>query len=649
MTMQSWLKQARGGGLAAAAGAFLAVTAFAGGGVFAADYHQAPMLDDLVKSGKLPPVAQRLPDDPRVETPVEKVGEYGGTWRSGMVGGSDRNWMFRITGYEPLVAWDRDWTGKVIPNLAEEFSGNADATEFTFKLRKGLKWSDGQPFTSDDVGFFVNDIAQSKDLFSSPPDWLVVDGKIGEFTKVDDQTFKIKFASSYGLFLQRLASVYGVQINMMAKHYCSQFMPQYNKTNLDDLIKQAGVKSWSELFIKKCGVDTEANERWQNPDRPVMEPWVIKDPYLGGATIVTFERNPYYFKVDPTGNQLPYIDKLQISVNGDVQTLVLKVVNGEIDYQDRHINSNSNRAVFMDSAQKADFRLVDEKNSDMNTAIISLNLTHKDPVKRAIFNNKDFRIGLSLAIDRKAIIDSAYLGEGVPWQAGPRKESAYYNEKLATQYTDYDVAKANEYLDKAYSKKDDQGFRLGPDGKRISIAIMVIPALGDWLDATQLVAQYWQKVGIDAKAQTVDRTLFYDRKDKNEQDATVFQGSGGSADAMLEPTFYFPFWNESLFAVPWGDWYASGGKSGEEPPAEVKKQMDLYREIKASADPEKQKELFKQLLDISADQFYAFGISTPGDLYAVVKNNMHNIPVAWTAWTYPSPVASNTEQYYFAK
>ena len=270
-------------------------------------------------------------------------------------------------------------------------------------------------------------------------------------------------------------------------------------------------------------------------------------------------------------------------------------------------------------------------------------------MKRAIFNNKDFRIGLSLAIDRKAIIDSAYLGEGVPWQAGPRKESAYYNEKLATQYTDFDVAKANEYLDKAYSKKDDQGFRLGPDGKRISIAIMVIPALGDWLDATQLVAQYWQKVGIDAKAQTVDRTLFYDRKDKNEQDATVFQGSGGSADAMLEPTFYFPFWNESLFAVPWGDWYASGGKSGEEPPAEVKKQMDLYREIKASADPEKQKELFKQLLDISADQFYAFGISTPGDLYAVVKNNMHNIPVAWTAWTYPSPVASNTEQYYFAK
>src|SRR5205823_9662374 len=128
--------------------------ALAGGAsqrALAADYHEAPILADLVKAGKLPPVAERLPEHPRVITPVEQPGEYGGTWRSGMVGGSDRNWLFRMAGYEPLIAWDRDWTGTLVPNLAEEYSGNADATEFTFKLRKGLKWSDGQPFTADDV------------------------------------------------------------------------------------------------------------------------------------------------------------------------------------------------------------------------------------------------------------------------------------------------------------------------------------------------------------------------------------------------------------------------------------------------------------------------------------------------------------------
>ena len=400
----------------------------------AADYHEAPILADLVKAGKLPAVSERLPEHPRVITPVEQPGEYGGTWRSGMVGGSDRNWLFRMAGYEPLIAWDRDWTGTLVPNLAEEYSGNADATEFTFKLRKGLKWSDGQPFTSDDIGFFVTDLATNKDLFPSPPDWLVVGDKVGTFEKVDDLTFKIKFSQPYGLFPQRLASVYGVQIDMMAKHYCSQFMPAYNKDKLDGLIAAAGVKSWSELFIKRCGLDTEANERWQNPDRPVMEPWVIKQPYSNGATIVTLERNPYYHKVDTAGNQLPYIDKLQVSVNADDQTLVLKAVNGEIDYQDRHINKNSNRAVFLDSAKTGDYRLVDEKNADMNTAIIALNLNSKDPVKHEVFNNKDFRIGLSYAIDRKAIIDSVYLGQGEPWQGGPRKESPYYNETLYSVY-----------------------------------------------------------------------------------------------------------------------------------------------------------------------------------------------------------------------
>ena len=148
---------------AALANLVAAALVFVAGNVAAAEYHQAPMLEELVKSGKLPAVEQRLPENPRVVTPVEKVGKYGGTWRSGMVGGSDRNWLFRIAGYEPLLAWDREWTGKVVPNLAEEVTSNQDATEFTVKLRKGLKWSDGKPFGSDDIGFFVNDIVGNKE------------------------------------------------------------------------------------------------------------------------------------------------------------------------------------------------------------------------------------------------------------------------------------------------------------------------------------------------------------------------------------------------------------------------------------------------------------------------------------------------------
>src|SRR4029453_8991068 len=130
---------------------------------------------------------------------------------------------------------------------------------------------------------------------------------------------------------------------MMAKHYCSQFHPAYNKDDIAALAKQAGVQNWTELFIKKSAVEPDANTRCQNPDRPSMEPWVLKDPYVGGATLVTLVRNPYYHKVDTAGNQLPYIDNLRISVNADKQTLVLKAVNGEVDYQDRNVTATSTR------------------------------------------------------------------------------------------------------------------------------------------------------------------------------------------------------------------------------------------------------------------------------------------------------------------
>ena len=612
-------------------------------------YKEAPMLAALVASGQLPPIDKRLPTNPRVIDPVEKIGEYGGTWRSGLRGGQDRNWLFRLMGYEPLVAWDREWTGKIVPNLAAEFSANADATEFTFKLRNGIKWSDGQPYTADDIVFFVNDIAKNKDVLPNPPAWLTVQGKPPTIEKIDELTFKIKFPEPYGLFLNNVARVLGVQITMMAKHYCSQFLPSYNP-KLADLVKEAGVNTWQELLVKRCGVDTEAPERWQNPARPVLEAWRIRQPYVGGATVVTLERNPYYWKVDPAGNQLPYIDGHRLDVGADVQTLVLKAVAGEIDFQDRHINLNSNKAVFVDNMKRGNYRLVDLPNADMNTMVISLNFTHKDPIKRQIFNNKDFRVGLSHAIDRKAIIDAVFIGQGEPWQGAPRREFVYFHEKLATQYTQYDVKLANEYLDKAgYSKKDGQGFRLGPDGKKISFSILAIPALGDFVDTTQLVVQYWQKVGIDAQLQTVDRTLFYDRKNKAEHDAAVFQGSGGMADGLLDPRWYFPFYDELLYAVPWANWYTKSGTLTEEPPAATKKQMELYEKLKSEANPDQQKALMKEILDIAADQFYVIGISTPPTLYAVVKNTMRNVPSHPWAWIYPSPGPSNTEQYYFTK
>ena len=129
----------------------------------AAKYKESPLLADLVKAGKLPPVEQRLPANPLVVKPVDKVGKYGGTWRTALRGGQDDAWTTRIIGYDYLVRWDREWT-TVIPYVAESWTSTPDATEYTFKLRKGMKWSDGKPFTADDIVFWVTDILNNKDL-----------------------------------------------------------------------------------------------------------------------------------------------------------------------------------------------------------------------------------------------------------------------------------------------------------------------------------------------------------------------------------------------------------------------------------------------------------------------------------------------------
>ena len=134
---------------------------------------------------------------------------------------------------------------------------------------------------------------------------------------------------------------------------------------------------------------------------------------------VTLERNPYYFKVDPEGNQYPYIDYVQYDVGTDTETLVLKTLNGEIDFQDRHIAALGNKALYFDNQEAGDYGFVETIPSSMNMAAIALNLTHEDPVKREIFQNQDFRIALSYAINRQEIIDLVFVGQGQPYQLGP--------------------------------------------------------------------------------------------------------------------------------------------------------------------------------------------------------------------------------------
>lgn len=611
-------------------------------------YHEAPELAARVAAGELPPVAERLPENPLVVEPVERIGKYGGTWRAAVVG-SHFDQLARYQGYENLLRWTPDWNG-IIPNVAESWEVNDDATEYTFYLRKGLRWSDGHPYTADDIMFWYEDVFLNDQLTPIKSGMWVAGGEPVVVEKVDDYTVVFRFAVPNGLFPQQLASVDGSAPTRFPKHYLMQFHPRYNP-NVEELARQEGHPDWPSLFVAKGGT-TDASY-WRVSGVPVLDAWYFTQaPGEGDTTRAIAVRNPYYFKVDPAGNQLPYIDRITYDLFGDVEVLLLRVLSGDIDMLDQHFAIPQNRPVVYENMERGNYRLYFTQPTFPNEAVIQLNLNHPDPVKRKIFQNKDFRIGLSYAIDRQAIIDLVFLGQGEPSQVAPRPESDFYNERLAKQYTEYDVALANEYLDRAgFAQRDSQGFRLGPDGQRISFTLEIDAGRVNFVDIAELLQRYWRAVGIDVQVRTMDRSLWEVRvRDNAEFDATIHSFGGGSGSVVvMDPRYYFPFNGNSMFAPRWQAWFNNpGSELAEEPPPGPRRQMELYNQLRSTGDLAKQRELMAEILEIAADEFYVIGISTQAPGYGIVKNNMRNVPESMpSSWIYPNPAPTNPQQYFF--
>lgn len=603
---------------------------------------EAPALTRLVRAGKLPKLDRRLPAEPLVVKPVERTGRYGGTWRNTTpdVPGD----TFETIGYNPLVRWDREWT-KVMPNIARSWDVADGGRAYTFRLRRGMKWSDGEPFTVDDILFCYQDVYQNSDLYPTFPDWLTAGGKPGAIDKVDDFTFTLTFAEPYAFLLEWLATPNGSQLVGLPKHYLRKFHKRYND-GADQLAKQEHFDSWVDLFSAKGGEGPQGAGYWQNADLPTLLPWVVKVPMVRTRLVV--ERNPYFWKVDADGRQLPYFDSVAIDVIPNIETAVLRVAQGAYSLPPSDLLTQQEKPLLARSRGKGKYHFVDWVTSTMNEAIIALNLNHKDPVKRRIFQNRDFRVGLSYAINRDEIIKAVYQGQGEPWQVAPRDDSPYYAEKLATQYLQYDVRRANQQLDRAgYDEHDSDGFRLGPDGRRLSFALSIELGLKKtWIDTGELLQGYFREVGVEMQVKSEASGLFGTRFDANSYDAILYDGNSGKKDALLDPSWYVPRAG-SYFASRWGLWYETGGQAGEQPPAAVREQQRLYDRVRRTVDAGEQRRLYLRLLDMAADQFYAIGTLKPAKGYDIVHDNFHNVPsTVPEAWLYPDPGPLGPEQFF---
>ena len=627
------------------------------GAALAADYKEAPALAADVKAGKLPAVDKRLPSEPIVVKPFEKVGTYGGTWRFSMAAASDINSLVRTIGYENLTRWTM-WRPDVaqkdiVPDVEMNVAKSVEVTEggkvYTFKLRSGMKWSDGAPFTADDIVFWHKDVLMNAELTPSKPAWAVRGGKPVDVEKVDDTTVRFRFAEPSGLLLQALATPARLDEPLVPTAYPAHYLKQFHKAhvaNIDDVVKANGAQGWVRLFHSKA-------DAWRNPAVPRLNPWIVTTGIgQGSGNKITARRNPYYFKVDTAGNQLPYMDEVAVDIVGDPQVMTLKAANGDFDMVDSYVGfvtTPENKAVFADNQQRGGYDFYEVVPNRANLMIVSLNLTSQDAVKRSIYGNVDFRRALSLAINRDEIIELVFLGQGRPYQVVERPESPLYDEEMATQYTKFDPKAANALLDKAgFTKRNADGIRLGPDGNPIRITIDISVLRKVWIDSAELIKRHWKAVGVELFINTMDNTALNSRVQKNEHDAAVWSASGG-ADTLFDPKYFFPSHWSSFYATAWGQFYGGGAKA-EEPPAIVKEQQALFNKVLSTPDVDERVKLLKAVFKITKEQFYTIGIIQPTNDYGIINKRLRNVPKTMLASTeYAHPGASNPEQFFFEK
>ncbi|MDQ8021329.1 MAG: ABC transporter substrate-binding protein [Moraxellaceae bacterium] len=611
-------------------------------------YTQAPMLERLVKEGRLVDVDRRLPERPEVIKPLTRVGVYGGTLRSGLRGPGDQHGVMRLIGNQGLVRWNYDFSA-VVPNLAERWEISSDATEFTFHLRKGTRWSDGNPLTAEDIVFSMNDLVANKQFYPATPSMFVIKDKTPTVTAVNAETVRFKFPAPYISFLSQLATPVAQHPTMWQKKYCSQFHPNYN-LQVSDLAAREKQKDWTGLMRLKCA-DIEVRTRYANPDRPTLEPWVIREPYLDASKRVVLERNPYFWQVDTKGQQLPYIDRIEMKVHAEVEDLLFDVVTGAVDFQHRHTSGIQNRPVLQENQGKGRYKAFDSVNVNANSAGLWLNQSTLNPKLRALMRQLPFRQALSYAINRSDVNDLVFVGQGTPWQSGPLPQSQFYNAKLATQYTAFDIKQANALLDGLGLKaRDAQGFRQYPDGGRVEIVAISQASQQTMNDVLDVVRNHWRAVGISLVINPLERGPFFDRAEKSQYDLSIDVIPGG-LDATLNPRAFVTMHpQESRQSTLWAKWYLSDGKLGEEPSPGMKRRLQLYDQWLAARSQAEADGLFKQILQLAADEFEVIGTVRPPVDTGIYRDSLVNVYDKMpSGWTYPTPAPVLLQQWFYGK
>jgi len=599
-------------------------------GKMLAQFNEAPSLAMKVAAKQLPPVKERLPDEPLVVQPIEKLGKY----------------CDKITGYgvNPTSFGNDVYTARqqhfiaiypdqqtFVPQVAQTFTLSDDKKTFVVKLRKGMKWSDGTPFTADDVMFWYEDFLTNKDLNAAITSDLTPGGKVVQATKTSDDTITFAATVPYPTIIEIMA----ITTTFLPKNYLKKWHSKYNP-DADKVAKDEGFQTWVQAF--------QAHSAAQGPDfqddakLPTLDPWMLARTDQFGNKY--FDRNPYYWKVDTAGNQLPYAESEVRLLTGNLETTILKIKNGEIDFGSQQLQlkdypvlkqgetAGNYRALLWQGVTGADHRF-------------QVNLTVKDPVLNKIFNDVRFRQALSLAINRDEINEAIFFGRGTPRQFTAPPSSSYYEESYGKSYAEYDPARANKLLDDMGLKRGgtDQP-RMRPDGKPLQFTVEDA-TFNEKMD--ELVRDYWAKIGVQVTIKSETRELYSQRANANELEASVWFGdSMDEFTAHVRPFSFRPPWgidNVPHSGSPWNTWRLTNGKDGQEPPQDVKDLIDLtdrFRQTTRGTD--EYTKLGKEMLSRNVAGLYSIGTVGLVPSVIIARKNLRNFPENQVAINYLIPI-----------
>ena len=586
-------------------------------------YSEAPSLAKKVAAGKLPPVEERLPFNPRklnFKNLGLKIGKYGGSIRMLMARAKDARQM-SVYGYSRLVGYHPK-TFELEADILESLEVK-EGRKFTFELRRGHKWSDGQPLTSEDFRYWWEDVANNKELSPvGPPKIMTINGELPIFEVINRYKFRYTWKRPNPDFLPRLASASPLYIYRPA-HYMRQFHEKYTDRDiLKKTVKKSKQRNWAALHNKMDNL-----YRNDNVDLPVLQPWVsISKP---SASRLIFKRNPFFHRVDPEGKQLPYADSFIFTIANN-KLIPAKTGTGEVDLQARYLRFDDYTFLKKGEERSPYFTRLWKTAKGAHLALFP-NLNVNNPILRELIRDVRFRRALSLGVHRHEINQVIYFGLAIGGNNSVLPESPLYRPTYRNKWANFDLQKANQLLDEiGLVQRDSSGIRLMPDGSPLHLIIETAGESTEQTDVLELVRDSWLKIGIKIFSKPSQRNVFRNRIFSGETAMSIWSGvENGLITANSSPAEFVPTSQQSLQWPKWGQYHETNGKAGEKPTGEhVIHLLELYQRWKNTAAQKEKSKIWQKILEIHSDQVYSIGLVAAVLQPVVVSSQLKNVPLS---------------------